>query len=58
MITPAVAWLIAELTRLALLRLDQNGQLGTLTDEQAKAIVAQYEAAFPDILPTPEELES
>jgi hypothetical protein len=56
--TPAVAFLIAEGVKLIMQHLQNRGQLNTLTQDQAEAMVAQLAAALPTTLPSPEDLEA
>lgn len=55
--TPAVVWLIAEMVRLAVEKIQATGKLNTLTQEEAEAMVAKMATGLPDTLPTPEDLE-
>lgn len=54
----AIVFLSAELFKLVLSHLSQQGSLNTLTQAQAEAMVAKLAAELPSILPTPEELEN
>lgn len=56
-ISPWVAWLISELTMLAVRRLQEAGKFDTLTEEEAKAMALQIGNSLSTNLPTPEDLE-
>lgn len=55
--SPAVAWLIAELTKLAVTRIEQMGKFDSLTQAEAEAMVLDISGKLSTVLPTPEELE-
>lgn len=55
--SPAVAWLIAELTKLALQRIEGSGKFNTLTQAEADQMVLTLTAALDSTLPSPTDLE-
>lgn len=56
--SPALAWLIAELTKLAVLRVSEMGKFENLTEEEARQIALDFGKGLSTNLPTPEELEN
>jgi len=54
---PGVAFLIVELVKLGLNRVNQAGKFNTLTEDEAKAEFQAIAAGLPTTLPTPEQLE-
>lgn len=55
--SPALAFLIAEITKLIVVRVEGAGKFNTLTQAEAEAMVAQLSAGLGTSLPTPEDLE-
>jgi hypothetical protein len=58
MLSTGAIFLIGEITKVVLDRLNATGQLGTLTEEQAKVIIQQTADSLLTSLPSPEDLES
>lgn len=56
--SPYLAWLIAEVTKLVVMRVENQGKFSTLTQEEAEAMVLQLSDGLSTELPTPEELEN
>ncbi|MCI0422762.1 MAG: hypothetical protein L0312_26665 [Acidobacteria bacterium] len=56
--SPALAFLIAELVKLAVQRVSEQGKFNNLTEEEARAMAKQIGDALSVSLPTPEELAS
>ena len=56
--SPAVAWLIAEMVKLALDRIAAQGKFETLTEEEARGMAKQIGDSLSVSLPTPEQLAS
>lgn len=55
--SPAVAFLIAEMVKIMLQRLNDSGKYSNLTEEDARAIIDQISAGLSTTLPSPEDLE-
>jgi hypothetical protein len=55
--SPAVAWLIAEMTKLLVQRIEGAGKFNTLTQAEAEAMVTQLSTGLSTSLPTPDDLE-
>lgn len=55
--SPWVIFLIQEATKLAIQRIEALGKLGTLTEDEAKAMAQSIADSLSSVLPTPEELE-
>ncbi len=56
--TPATIFLITEITRILLEKLQATGQLGTLTPEQANEMIVRISGQLETNLPSPEDLAS
>lgn len=56
-ISPSVAWLIAEVTKITLLHIMESGKFDTLTEQEAKDMAAKLTGGLSTNLPSPEELE-
>lgn len=56
--SPALAWLIAEATKLVVQRVEAMGKYNTLTQEEADAMVVTLSQSLPATLPSPEDLIS
>lgn len=54
---PAVAFLVAEMVKLLLQRLNDSGKYQNLTEADARAIIDEMSAALSTSLPSPEDLE-
>lgn len=55
--SPALAWLIAEVTKLTVSRIEQIGKFDSLTQAEAEAMVQQIAGQLSTTLPSPEDLE-
>lgn len=55
--SPALAWLIAEATKLVVQRVEQAGKYNTLTQAEADAMVVSLTQGLQVSLPSPEDLE-
>ena len=55
--SPAVAWLIAEITKLVVQRVENAGKFNTLTQPEAEAMVISLSSGLKTSLPSPEDLE-
>lgn len=55
--SPALAWLIAEATKLVVQHVEAAGQYSSLTQEQADAMVVTLTSSLQASLPSPEDLE-
>lgn len=56
--SPALAWLIAELTGMVVRRIADAGKFQNLTEEEARAIALDLGNSLSTNLPTPEQLEN
>ena len=56
--SPALIWLIAELTKLVVQRVSDAGKFNSLTEAEAEKMVLDIGASLSTSLPTPEELEN
>lgn len=56
--SPWAIWLLQELIKLGIERLQDAGKFNTLTEEEAKAMFSQIVAALPERVKSPEELEA
>lgn len=55
--SPALAWLIAEATKLIVQHIESAGKFNTLTQAEADAKLAELTQTLPPTLPSPEDLE-
>jgi len=55
--SPAVAWLIAEIIKLTVQRIMDAGKFDSLTQEEAEAMIPTLTGELSTNLPSPEELE-
>lgn len=53
----AAAWLIAEMVKILIQRLNDSGKYQNLTEEDARTIIDQISASLSTSLPSPEDLE-
>lgn len=55
--SPALAWLIAEATKLIVQHIESAGKFNTLTQAEADAKLEELTQTLPPTLPSPEDLE-
>jgi hypothetical protein len=55
--SPYVAWLIAEATKLVVQRIEEQGKFNSLTQDEAAAMVQTLSDSLIETLPDPEDLE-
>lgn len=55
--SPALAWLIAEMTKLVVQRIEGSGKFNTLTQAEADQMVVTLSGALSSTLPSPTDLE-
>lgn len=56
--SPALAWLIAEATKLIVQHVEQQGKYNSLSQAEADAMVQTLTQSLPLSLPSPEDLEN
>jgi hypothetical protein len=56
--SPALAWLIAELTKMVVLQVSNAGKYDSLTEAEAQSVALSIGATLSTALPSPQDLES